>query len=505
MVEVEVMDARGQCCLATAGVEGRLEGLESGEILEIVLDEGMYDALIQLAKEKECEIQETKKRQKAVRVKLQKKAPEILKVDPSANYPPEEGCYLRGNHYSPVAVIVTLNAPYGTSPPEVKSIPSDIENLVRIAIETGAALSGTLQTENIGIEKIVCNVVANPNIRYLVLCGKEVQGHNSGSALRALLENGIDEKRTIIGSQAVTPYLFNIPLEAIKRFREQLSLVDLLEEMDPGVIKKAVWSCYQEPEKPVQFKNYTLYDPGAYPEPALSCRLTGMVKHPEEIEEWELDEVVKQIKEGKALEERPQPKTKPVKVSEKKEERVSESKVLAFIGKRLLKIAEELADIAELCGAEIEKPLKVPKEKVEERPIEAEAGPAVTEEVKAPIEEDPFELYVSNQLRAYNGMFAAFEACTEDMCNNGCTFPSVVITTGKKLKKLKKDLEKLSLSVKRKQVLEAEIEGYLERLKAFPQDPDRPCQKSAGNCTIGPGCFVKAAADFVKLVAEPSA
>lgn len=501
--EVEVMDARGQCCLATAGVDGRLEGLEIGEILEVVLDEGMHDALIQLAKEKECEILVTNKEDKAVRVKLQKKAPEMLKFEPVADYPPEEGCYLRGNHYSPVAVIVTLNAPYGTSPPEVESIPSDIEKLVKVAIETGASLSGTLQTENIGIEKIVCNVVANPNIRYLVLCGKEVQGHNSGSALRALLEKGIDEKRTIVGSQAVTPYLFNIPLEAIKKFREQLSLVDLLGEMDPEVIRKAVWSCFQEPEKPVQFKNYTLYDPGAYPEPALSCRLTGMVKHPEEIEEWELDEVVKQIEEGKALEERSQPKTKPVKVSEKKEEGVSESTVLAFIGKRLLRIAEELADIAELCGAEKEKPIG--ERKVEERPIEVEARPSVPEKVKAPIEEDPFALYISNQLRAYNGMFAAFEACIDDMCNNGCTFPSVVITADKKLKKSKKDLEKSSLPVERKQVLEAEIERYLERLKAFPQDTDRPCQKSAGNCTIGPGCFVKAAADFVKLVAEPSA
>lgn len=507
MAEVEVMDARGLCCLATAGVDGRLEGLESGEILEVVLDEGIHDALIQLAKEKECEILETNKEDKAIRVRLQKKKGEMLKVDPVANYPPEEGCYLHGNHYSPVAVIVTLNAPYGTSPPEVESIPSDIEELVKVAIETGAALSGTLQTENIGIEKIICNVVANPNIRYLVLCGDDVKGHNSGSALRALLENGIDEKRTIVGSKAVTPYLFNIPLEAIKRFREQLSLVDLLGETDPEVIRKAVSSCFQEPEKPVQFKNYTLYDPGAYPEPGLSYRLTGMVKHPEEIEEWELDEVVKQIEEGKALEERPQPKTTPVEVSEKKEEGVSESTVLAFIGKRLLRIAEELADIAKLCGAEIEKPLKVPKEKakVEKRPIESEARPAVTEKVKAPIEEDPFAMLVPNQLRAYKGMFAAFEACIDDMCNNGCTFPSVVITIGKKLIKMKKDLEKSSLPVERKQVLKAEIEGYLERLKAFPQDTDKPCQKRAGNCTIGSGCFVKAAADFIKLVAEPSA
>jgi len=30
----------------------------------------------------------------------------------------------------------------------------------------GAALAGTLQTENIGIEKIVANIASNPNIRH---------------------------------------------------------------------------------------------------------------------------------------------------------------------------------------------------------------------------------------------------------------------------------------------------------------------------------------------------
>ena len=32
----------------------------------------------------------------------------ILKVQPADGYPPEEGCYLRGNDYSPIAVAVIL-------------------------------------------------------------------------------------------------------------------------------------------------------------------------------------------------------------------------------------------------------------------------------------------------------------------------------------------------------------------------------------------------------------
>ena len=209
---------------------------------------------------------------------------EISKVKPASDYPIEDGDYIRGNDFSPAAVVVMLNAPRE----EGKEIPPEVEKLVRVTIETGAALAGTLQTENTGIEKMICNIVANPNIRYLVLCGKEIEGHQTGSAIKGLMENGIDDKRTIIGSNAVTPYLFNVPLKAIKRFREQITLIDLLNEIDPEKIKKVVWSCYQE--KPTKFMNYDLYDLGAYHEPPISCGLTWKIKHPELIEDWEIDE-----------------------------------------------------------------------------------------------------------------------------------------------------------------------------------------------------------------------
>lgn len=172
--------------------------------------------------------------------------------------------------------------------------PPEIEQLVRVAIEKGAALAGTLQTENIGIEKIVINIVANANIRYLVLCGIEVAGHYPGDALKCLLENGIDGRRTIIGSRAITPYLFNIPLESIERFRRQLTLINLLNEMDPNIVAKSVWSCYQE--ESTKFQNYILHDPGAYPEPAICSKLTWRIKKPQEIEEWEINDVLKEIR-----------------------------------------------------------------------------------------------------------------------------------------------------------------------------------------------------------------
>jgi tetrahydromethanopterin S-methyltransferase subunit A len=195
----------------------------------------------------------------------------VLKVDPHPDYPPEEGRYIRGNDFSPVAVAIVLNC-------DADKIPPDLEMLVRTGAEGGAALSGTVQTENIGFEKMICNVVANPNIRYLILGGPESEGHLTGEALKSLMLKGVDDRKRIIGTSAPHPFLFNLPLTMIERFRAQITLVDLQFEGDPEVIRQAVWSCYQE--TPVRFEQYELYDPGAYPEPPLGGSLTWRVRQP---------------------------------------------------------------------------------------------------------------------------------------------------------------------------------------------------------------------------------
>ena len=197
---------------------------------------------------------------------------EILKSETAPDYPPEEGCYLRGNDYSPVAVTVILRW-------KREETPKEIEELVRVAIESGAALAGTLQTENIGLEKVICNIVSNPNIRYLIVFGPESPGHLVGDTIVALSESGIDRKKRIIGAKAPTPYLFNILHESIERFRKQVTVVDLINEGLPEVLKQAVCACYQE--EPTPFRNYSLCDPGAYPEPPLSGKITWRVTDPQ--------------------------------------------------------------------------------------------------------------------------------------------------------------------------------------------------------------------------------
>jgi hypothetical protein len=67
-------------------------------------------------------------------------------------------------------------------------------------------------------------------------------------------------------------------MEMIERFRKQLSLIDIQFEGDPDLVRKGVWSCYQE--SPVEFRDYSLHDPGAFPEPPLSGKITWRITQP---------------------------------------------------------------------------------------------------------------------------------------------------------------------------------------------------------------------------------
>ena len=196
--------------------------------------------------------------------------PSSRKGRPHPDYPSEEGRYLRGNDFSPVAVAIVLNT-------DEDKIPPEIEVLVRAGVESGAALSGTVQTPNIGFEKIIWNVVGNPNIRYLVLAGPESEGHRTGEALKALFANGIDEKGRVIGTEAANAVLYNVPREVVGRFLDQLTLVDC-QFQDVPTLRAAIRACYQE--TPTEFCGQLLGDPGAYPADPIGGKLTWKVTQP---------------------------------------------------------------------------------------------------------------------------------------------------------------------------------------------------------------------------------
>jgi tetrahydromethanopterin S-methyltransferase subunit A len=99
----------------------------------------------------------------------------------------------------------------------------------------GAAIAGSCKTENLGLEKIIANIISNPNIRFVISCGTEVKGHLSGESFIALHKNGV-EKGKIIGTKGAIPFIENLDDAAIKRFQEQVELVDIMESEDMGAI-----------------------------------------------------------------------------------------------------------------------------------------------------------------------------------------------------------------------------------------------------------------------------
>ncbi|MFH1774825.1 MAG: hypothetical protein ABH874_07710 [Methanobacteriota archaeon] len=113
------------------------------------------------------------------------------------------------------------------------------------------------------------------------------------------------------------------------------------------------------------------------------------------------------------------------------------------------------------------------------------------------------ELYFENQLRGYNVVFAAFQALTKDMCGKAMNLPVAVNRWIKMMGKLKRDLEKAAITEEKKKELVTRIDEYLNAAEGLPREPG-PCQKTAGNCKIGPGCFATGALDLLKLITEPA-
>ncbi len=136
----------------------------------------------------------------------------VDKKAPADGWPVISGDYIVGDPESPVAVT---------------TLASHIE-----AELTGAAIAGPCKTENLGIEKVVANIISNPNIRFLIL---------------ALHENGADaDKKKIIGATGAIPFVENVPLEGVERFQQQLEIIDLIDTEDVSAIQSKINECVEK-------------------------------------------------------------------------------------------------------------------------------------------------------------------------------------------------------------------------------------------------------------------
>ena len=142
---------------------------------------------------------------------------------PSIAWPVLPGAYVVVDPHAPVAVCALAS-----------------EWLVEpLAALPGVAIAGRALTENLGVEKVVLNVLANPAVHALVLCGTESR-HAVGDTIRQLHRAGLDADGRVIGSSGPTPVLRNLPDVAVRTFQHEISLVELIDETDITVIGRAL-------------------------------------------------------------------------------------------------------------------------------------------------------------------------------------------------------------------------------------------------------------------------
>lgn len=149
-------------------------------------------------------------------------------VEERQGWPPLPGAYTVLRYRAPVAVCTLTDDALATE--IARSSPDEV------------GIVGTLQTENLGIERLISNTIANPHVRFLVLCGADTRqaiGHLPGQSLAALARFGVDEHMRIVGAQGKRPRLRNITREAVEHFRQFVEVVDHIGETSPSVILQA--------------------------------------------------------------------------------------------------------------------------------------------------------------------------------------------------------------------------------------------------------------------------
>ena len=142
-------------------------------------------------------------------------------VEARAGWPPLPGSYRVLRYHAPVAVC-TLNT-------------EELVDPLAAAVPDVVAIAGTLQTENLGIERLVTNVLADPSIRFVIVCGEDSRkaiGHLPGQSLVALARNGVNDDRRIINAKGKRPVLRNLELSAIDHFRKTVEVIDLIGNTD---------------------------------------------------------------------------------------------------------------------------------------------------------------------------------------------------------------------------------------------------------------------------------
>lgn len=154
----------------------------------------------------------------------------------SPAWPPHPGEFIVGNPEGAVAICTLAS----------HDMPATV-----ISGNREIAIAGKCDTENIGVEKVVLNVLANRNIRWLILCGQESEGHCSGDAFLKLKEHGTDADMRIQQATSRRPVLKNLAMLDVANFRQQVEIIDFVGCVDTDAVVAAVRQCAGRPVAPL--------------------------------------------------------------------------------------------------------------------------------------------------------------------------------------------------------------------------------------------------------------
>ena len=144
-------------------------------------------------------------------------------------WPPVPGEYFVYNSSNPVAVSTLAS-------------PDLAEELIKKEPE-GLCIAGKTETENIGIEKVVQNIISNKSIKFLIIAGNEPEKHFSGDTLFSIWTNGVDENMKVINAKGRRPVLKNLDKNQIEAFRNQIQVFDMKNCEDVDAILQKVAEC----------------------------------------------------------------------------------------------------------------------------------------------------------------------------------------------------------------------------------------------------------------------
>src|SRR5574341_218152 len=115
-----------------------------------------------------------------------------------------------------------------------------LEHISKSEIMNDVALAARLFSENKGIEKLIEYVLQHPNIKYIVVCGKDTKGHLPGQGLLALYKNGIDSSGRIVDARGKDPVIKTVTKNSVDEFRKRTKIIDLVGVTDIEKISSKV-------------------------------------------------------------------------------------------------------------------------------------------------------------------------------------------------------------------------------------------------------------------------